>query len=366
MIDRLIQSTPAHEDELANDARFQSDFCILRRFSRIGRLELRARHVVEGFIERDASQPVLRPIDRVPAASPVRRRATICATSTGRSGPRPTACTSSSSRKTPTCAARWSSTFRRAWSTAAGRSISMSTRPPAAVSSAYLLLRQHDAVGCMAFDEKTRADADAQHVGPSRVDRADARRQPRRRRRPIRATCCAADRGGELPPRVDRRGLRSAGRRGVDPPRPATAGGSGDTMSSCFTSWMTTNSTFRSTGRRGSKGWSCRRTSTATPRRCREGYLAAVEKFVSSLRHGCARDAVDYELIRTSQLMDAALAAFLSRRLARSQVDGFDQWISPNQRPIPQRPFRPRRSRRLRGYRPRLNGLLGNVIHLQS
>jgi glycine/D-amino acid oxidase-like deaminating enzyme len=52
------------------------------------------------------------------------------------------------------------------------------------------------------------------------------------------------------------------------------------------------------------------------PRALREGYLEAVERFVSSLRHGCARDAVDYELIRTSAPMDAALAAFLSRRLA--------------------------------------------------
>jgi hypothetical protein len=51
------------------------------------------------------------------------------------------------------------------------------------------------------------------------------------------------------------------------------------------------------------------------PRALREGYLAAVNRFVADLRHGCARDAVDYELIRTSAPMDAALAAFLSRRL---------------------------------------------------
>jgi hypothetical protein len=44
--------------------------------------------------------------------------------------------------------------------------------------------------------------------------------------------------------------------------------------------------------------------------------LEAVERFVSSLRHGCARDAVDYGLVRTSAPLDAALAAFLSRRMA--------------------------------------------------
>jgi hypothetical protein len=53
------------------------------------------------------------------------------------------------------------------------------------------------------------------------------------------------------------------------------------------------------------------------PRALREGYLAAVNRFVASVRHGCARDAVDYTLIRTSQPLDAALAAFLSRRLAK-------------------------------------------------
>jgi hypothetical protein len=53
------------------------------------------------------------------------------------------------------------------------------------------------------------------------------------------------------------------------------------------------------------------------PRALREGYLVAVNRFVSALRHGCARDAVDYTLIRTSQPLDAALAAFLSRRLAK-------------------------------------------------
>lgn len=51
------------------------------------------------------------------------------------------------------------------------------------------------------------------------------------------------------------------------------------------------------------------------PRALREGYLAALERFLESLRHGCARDAVDYTLLRTSQPLDAALAALLTRRL---------------------------------------------------
>ena len=70
---------------------------------RIARLEVRARHIVEGFLVRHAPQSVLRPVGRVPAAPRVRAAATTCATSTGKSGPSRTATTSSSSRKTRTC-----------------------------------------------------------------------------------------------------------------------------------------------------------------------------------------------------------------------------------------------------------------------
>ena len=51
------------------------------------------------------------------------------------------------------------------------------------------------------------------------------------------------------------------------------------------------------------------------PRALREGYLAAVNRFLADLKHGCARDAVDYALIRTSDPLDVALTALISRRL---------------------------------------------------
>jgi uncharacterized protein (DUF58 family) len=53
---------------------------------------------------------------------------------------------------------------------------------------------------------------------------------------------------------------------------------------------------------------------TCNPRALREGYLSALEQFLSAVRHGCARDNVDYTLIRTSMPLDAALTAFLTRR----------------------------------------------------
>lgn len=53
---------------------------------------------------------------------------------------------------------------------------------------------------------------------------------------------------------------------------------------------------------------------TCNPRALREGYLEALGRFLDTLRHGCARDNVDYALIRTSMPLDAALTAFLKHR----------------------------------------------------
>ena len=56
---------------------------------------------------------------------------------------------------------------------------------------------------------------------------------------------------------------------------------------------------------------------TCNPRALREGYLAALDRFLETVRHGCARDNIDYALIRTSMSLDAALTAFLSHRQHR-------------------------------------------------
>jgi uncharacterized protein (DUF58 family) len=50
------------------------------------------------------------------------------------------------------------------------------------------------------------------------------------------------------------------------------------------------------------------------PRALRQGYLTALEGFLATVRRGCARDRVDYALVRTSDPLDAALIAFLNRR----------------------------------------------------
>jgi len=51
------------------------------------------------------------------------------------------------------------------------------------------------------------------------------------------------------------------------------------------------------------------------PRALREGYLEALGGFLDKLRVGCAKHTVDYALLRTSDPLDAALARYLSNRL---------------------------------------------------
>ena len=51
------------------------------------------------------------------------------------------------------------------------------------------------------------------------------------------------------------------------------------------------------------------------PRALREGYLDALGRFLERVRRGCVHNTIDYALIRTSQPLDAALAAYLSTRL---------------------------------------------------
>ena len=160
--------------------------------SRIARLELRARHIVEGFLSGHAPQPVLRAVGRVPAASRIHAPATTCGTSTGKSGPSRTATTSSSSRKRRTCAARCWSTFRS--------SMQYGTRPAEQVR-----VRLHDrrqpglsaaaAAGCGRLRVVRRRDARhgaaAHQAQPFAIDHSGARRSASRAKRPTCSASCA-------------------------------------------------------------------------------------------------------------------------------------------------------------------------------
>jgi uncharacterized protein (DUF58 family) len=52
------------------------------------------------------------------------------------------------------------------------------------------------------------------------------------------------------------------------------------------------------------------------PRALRDGYIEALEEYLTEVRRGCTRMGIDYVLIRTSDYMDAALSRFLHHREA--------------------------------------------------
>ncbi|MEM0926314.1 MAG: VWA domain-containing protein, partial [Planctomycetota bacterium] len=52
------------------------------------------------------------------------------------------------------------------------------------------------------------------------------------------------------------------------------------------------------------------------PRALREGYLRALDEFLSETRRACGRLSIDYIQVRTSEPLDALLARFLSRRVS--------------------------------------------------
>lgn len=56
------------------------------------------------------------------------------------------------------------------------------------------------------------------------------------------------------------------------------------------------------------------------PRALREGYLKAMEAFRDELRSHCAKNVIDFQTIRTSQKLDAALAHYLNHRFGLRQT----------------------------------------------
>ncbi len=55
------------------------------------------------------------------------------------------------------------------------------------------------------------------------------------------------------------------------------------------------------------------------PRSLREGYLDALRAYLDDIRRFCARHLVDYQIIRTSEYLDAALLHYFNHRLGMRQ-----------------------------------------------
>jgi len=183
-----------------------------------------------------------------------------------------------------------------------------------AVSLAYLLLRQQDAVGCVSFDEAIRRTVPTRskrnHL--SSVIRALEVADPSEKTDMFRVLNHVA----ETYPRrgmvvlisdllVERpglfKGLRLLRQRGHDVLVFHVM--DGDELDFPF------SGPTRFDGLELPEQISC------NPRALREGYLKALNEYLDEVRRGCARHTIDYALIRTSDPLDAALAAYLSNRL---------------------------------------------------
>jgi uncharacterized protein (DUF58 family) len=51
------------------------------------------------------------------------------------------------------------------------------------------------------------------------------------------------------------------------------------------------------------------------PRALRDGYLEALNEYLVEVRRGCTRMGIDYQLVRTDDYLDAVLSKFLNRRM---------------------------------------------------
>lgn len=183
-----------------------------------------------------------------------------------------------------------------------------------AVSLAYLLLKQQDAVGCISFDEKVRRTAPIR----SRMNHLQSIIQTLETSEPRDKTDLAkvlADTAEETPRRglivlisdllVERsglvKGLRLLRQRGHDV--------------MVFHVMDDDELDFNFNGPTRFEGLELPDQLNCNPRALRAGYLEALGEYLEEVRRACALNVCDYALIRTSQPLDAALAAYLSHRL---------------------------------------------------
>ena len=180
---------------------------------------------------------------------------------------------------------------------------------------AYLILRQQDAVGCLAFDEQARsvvpqrtrrnhldsviqaldAASAANKTDVYEILRTAAETYPRRGLMVL-VSDLLVEREGLF------RGLRLLRSRGHDV--------------LVFHVLDDDEIDFDFKGPTRFEGLESPLHLSCNPRALREGYLAALQAYLEEVRRGCAGNNSDYALLRTSQPLDAALASYLSHRLA--------------------------------------------------
>lgn len=183
-----------------------------------------------------------------------------------------------------------------------------------AVSLAYLLLRQQDAVGCVAFDDTVRnkvplrtkrthlnsliqsleVSTPQQKTDMLGILRNVAESYPRRGLMVL-ISDLLCDRTGLF------KGIRLLRQQGHDV--------------MVFHVMDDEELEFPFSGPTRFEGIELDDALNCNPRALRDGYLAALQSYLDEVRRGCAQNTVDYALIRTSDPLDAALASYLTNRL---------------------------------------------------
>ena len=183
-----------------------------------------------------------------------------------------------------------------------------------AVSLAYLVLRQQDAVGCVAFDQaaRTKVPLRTKRNHLNSIIQALSVSEPRDKTdlQPVlRSVAEAYPRRGMMVLISDLLGDRKGLLKGIKLLRQQGH----DVM--VFHVMDDDELDFPFNGPTRFEGLELADHLNCNPRALREGYLAALGEFLEEVRRGCTQHTVDYALIRTSQPLDAALAAYLSNRL---------------------------------------------------
>lgn len=182
-----------------------------------------------------------------------------------------------------------------------------------AASLAYLVLRQQDAVGCVAFDEAVRtkvpqktkrshlnsiiqaldASAPREKTDIGAILRTVAEAYPRRGLI-ILISDLLVDRTGLF------KGIKLLRQHGHDV--------------LVFHIMDDDELDFQFSGPTRFEGLEIDEQLACNPRALREGYLESLNAYLDEVRHGCAKNGVQYKLVRTSEPLDGALATFLTDR----------------------------------------------------
>lgn len=188
-----------------------------------------------------------------------------------------------------------------------------------AAALAYLLLRQQDAVGLVTFDDRirSRVPARSRHTHLQAILAAMAQQQPAhktgtddilrqlaeeqaQRGMIVLISDLFVERSGLF------RGLRLLRHRGHDV--------------LVFQVLDDQELDFRYAGMTRFEGLEQTGNLLCEPHSLREGYLDAMRTFLDDVRRFCAANTVDFQTIRTSQHLDAALAHYLNHRIGMRQT----------------------------------------------